>query len=81
MPCHRMGNGVVCTADPIIKYGGFIFEWHHYFGPSEYELLVDEDMGEYYEPTNRDSTDAFYDAAVEWHQLPEEEQIKYRVVG
>jgi hypothetical protein len=45
----------------------------------EMEKLVDENVGEYYEPTNEPSSDEFYEAAQEWHNLPEDERNKYHV--
>lgn len=79
MPCIPIDGGIVCGFHPIIIYKGFIFEWHSYCGPMECEELEDEDIGKYYEPTNRDSSDEFYNAAQEWFELPKEEKEKYRV--
>jgi hypothetical protein len=69
----------MCGFLPTISYKGFLFEWHNYCGPMELEKLDDENIGEYYEPTNEPSTDEFYEAAVEWRNLPEDERDKYRV--
>ena len=69
----------MCGFLPTISYKGFLFEWHSYCGPMELEKLVDDGIGEYYEPTNEPSTDAFYEATQEWYKLPVDERDKYRV--
>ena len=79
MTCVSIGNGFLCGFDPTISYKGYLFEWHSYCGPMEVERLEDEDIGTYCEPTNVASSDMFYEAAQEWHNLPEEERNKYRV--
>lgn len=79
MPCIPIGNGFICGFYPNVSYKGFLFEWHPYCGPMELEKLDDEDIGEYYEPTNKPSSDAFYEAAQEWRNLPEEEREKHLI--
>lgn len=79
MTCVPIGCGFICGFFPVISYKGFLFEWHSYCGPMELKKVVDEDIGEYYDPTNEESSDAFYEAAQEWYELPEEERNKYKV--
>ena len=74
-----MGNGILCGFYPTILYKGFLFEWHAFCGPMEMEQLEDEHIGIYHEPTNKPSTDEFYEAAQEWHNLPEKERDQYRI--
>ncbi len=79
MTCISIGDGFICGFHPTISYKGFIFEWHNYTGPMELKKLVDDDIGEYYEPIIGQSTTQFYEAAQEWHNLPKDKRIAYQV--
>ena len=41
MPCVRVPNkdanlpdGFVCGFEPVYEFDGYLFEWHHYHGPT-----------------------------------------------
>lgn len=70
MPCLRVGNAIVCGFNPTYEFEGFLFEWHHYCGPSQVDRR---------DPSRiRDTTDpGFWDAMDRFGELSEEGRKEY----
>jgi hypothetical protein len=75
MSCHRFEiNGVrgILTLPNVYEYGGFIFEYHAYLGPTKLKKNL--------EFAQRQGI-KFFNSVGEWEKLSKKEKEKTRISG